>query len=130
MLNVRILQTKVKYSFVSVILKHSLKCQSAVLRKLGRRVFLANEDFKYFRVDETTYLVFRPCLSQLGTGNRKINEFQSYSCCSSFHSLLLHNRSEREWTCLSLSHVPGILPELKLMDELQSIPRVVHQEGG
>lgn len=47
-----------------------------------------------------------------GTGDRKLNEFCSYSCWNS-HSLLLQSRFEREW---ALSHVPCIPPELQIID--------------
>lgn len=50
MLNVKILQTKVKYSFLSVF-KAFFKMSSVCYLKEVRRVFLANEDFRYFRVN-------------------------------------------------------------------------------
>lgn len=53
MLNIRILQTKVKFTFVSVFKKIILKChENVILRKLLKRmVFLIDEDFKYFKVN-------------------------------------------------------------------------------
>ena len=36
-----------------------------------RMVFLTNEDLTFFRVNETTYLVFRPCPSQVGDREKK-----------------------------------------------------------
>lgn len=39
--------------------------------KEARMVFLANENFTFFQVNEITYLVFSPCPSQVGDKGQK-----------------------------------------------------------
>lgn len=76
-------------------------------------VFLANEDFKYFRVNKTTYLIFRLCPSQLETESEMNSGVTSIAGASTHCCFILDLKENGQG---SLSHVPCRVLELKIIE--------------